>query len=489
MKPLKLALSGLLKLNLEINLMYLIQTKRKVQKKLKAQKMKLILFLVASFIAIPSVANMSVQLTSPDWAFLLKNEPWAESETQFFPGERGFAREVQKLFSQGNKTALIEKLKSRKMKGDSAALLLLRGQVFLKLKDYPQAEQALVIALNEAPNFALAHRSLSIVYLFDKQYEKARQHLTNTLEFGVTDAQVYGQLAYVHLQLNQAASAVAGYQYALFLEPSNRQWKQGLLYALIETQALDQAQALVDEMLQVSPENSQLWLQRGQISLQKGRVEQAIASVEAALLLGVNDANNIAFAAQLHIKNGSPRRAVELLGDNSDKLIAGGKIDELDQIAQWLAFENDWQKLAQLMKAVDVKSSKVSARYRSRFSVYQAKMLLANRSNQKSSNVSARKYLTVAIESDPSNGEALLTLAHVLQNMNHNEQATIYYTRAQSLPTYKERALLGRSQLAIDGQQYQEALRLLRQVIHHNPMRTDVLANIDALENLVRSQS
>jgi len=467
-----------LKLNLENNLMYLIQ---------KIQRMVL---LCAAFIAMPSVANMSVQLTSPNWEFLLKNEPWAESETQFLPGERSFAREVQKLFAQENKSALIQELKSRDMKGDSAALLLLRGQVFLKLKDYKQAEQALTAALKESPNFALAHRSLSIVYLFDKQYEKARRHLTNTLEFGVTDAQVYGQLAYVHLQLNQAASAVAGYQYALFLEPNNRQWKQGLLYALIETQALDQAQAIVDEILQTSPENSQLWLQRGQISLKKGRSQQAIASIETALLLGVNDANNIAFAAQLHIKSGSPRRAVELLGTHSDKLIAAGKIDELDQIAQWLACENDWQKLAQLVKAIDVKNSKISARYHSRFSVYQAKILLAkNSSNKKSPNSSARNYLKAAIASDPSNGEALLTLAHVLQNMNHNEQATIYYTRAQALPTFKERALLGRSQLAIDGQQYQEALRLLRQVIHHNPMRTDILANISALENLVRSQS
>jgi tetratricopeptide (TPR) repeat protein len=464
--------------------MYLNPNKRNIH------KMKFILILIAAFITTPSVANISVKLTSPDWTFLLKNDPWAESETQFFPGELSFAREVQKLFAENNKIALIEKLKSRNMKDDSAALLLLRGQVFLKLKDYKQAEQALVASLKEAPNFALAHRSLSIVYLFDKQYEKARQHLTSTLEFGVTDAQVYGQLAYVHLQLNQAASAVAGYQYALFLEPNNKQWKQGLLYAFIETQALDQAQALVDEMLQISSENSQLWLQRGQISLQKGRVQQAIASIETALLLGVNDANNIAFAAQLHIKNGSSRRAVELLGNNSDKLITAGKIDELDQIAQWLAFENDWKKLAHLLKSINVKSSKVSARYRSRFSVYQAKILLGNpHSNQKSSKASAEKYLKVAIASDPTNGEALLTLAHVLQSMDRHEQATIYYTRAQALPQYKERALLGRSQLAIDGQQYHEAISLLRQVIQHNPMRTDVAANIDALENLVRSQS
>jgi len=402
----------------------------------------------------------------------------------------GEKAQVQTLITQDNKTTLLEILKNRSMEEDSAALLLLRGQVYLKLKDYKQAEKALVAALQKAPNFALAHRSLSIVYLFNKSYKKARKHLTSTLEFGVSDAQVYGQLAYIHLQLNQAASAISGYQYALLLEPENRQWKQGLLYALIETQALDQAQSIVDEMLQDDNENSQLWLQRAQIALQKGRTQQSIASIETALLLGVNDANNIAFAAKLHIQNGSPRRAVELLGSNSQKLIAAGKIKEIDQIAQWLAFENDWQKLSKLMNAVNVKGNKLPAKYRSRFAVYQAKMMLAKEtSKKKASYLTARKYLKKALNSDPTNGEALLTLAQVLKETNHNEQSTIYYTRAQALPEFKERALLGRSQLAIDGQQYNEALRLLRQVIKHNPKRTDVLSNIGALENLVRSQT
>ena len=461
--------------------MYLLQ---------KTQKIRQIMLLCVALVSLPALANINVKLTSPQWEFLLKNEPWGESDTQFLPGERSYARQVQTLITQDNKTALLDILKNRNMEEDSAALLLLRGQVYLKLKDYKQAEKALVAALQKAPNFALAHRSLSIVYLFNKSYKKARKHLTSTLEFGVSDAQVYGQLAYIHLQLNQAASAISGYQYALLLEPENRQWKQGLLYALIETQALDQAQSIVDEMLQDDNENSQLWLQRAQIALQKGRTQQSIASIETALLLGVNDANNIAFAAKLHIQNGSPRRAVELLGSNSQKLIAAGKIKEIDQIAQWLAFENDWQKLSKLMNAVNVKGNKLPAKYRSRFAVYQAKMMLAKEtSKKKASYLTARKYLKKALNSDPTNGEALLTLAQVLKETNHNEQSTIYYTRAQALPEFKERALLGRSQLAIDGQQYNEALRLLRQVIKHNPKRTDVLSNIGALENLVRSQT
>jgi len=142
------------------------------------------------------------------------------------------------------------------------------------------------------------------------------------------------------------------------------------------------------------------------------------------------------------------------------------------------------------MNAVNVKGNKLPAKYRSRFAVYQAKMMLAKEtSKKKASYLTARKYLKKALNSDPTNGEALLTLAQVLKETNHNEQSTIYYTRAQALPEFKERALLGRSQLAIDGQQYNEALRLLRQVIKHNPKRTDVLSNIGALENLVRSQT
>ena len=457
------------------------------------QSIQVLILSLAILPAASTWADIAIKLQAPEWTFLLQNQPVGETQAQLTSGESSFARSIQPLLVAQDHAAIIQAFEKRDITRDSAALRLLRGQVLLSLKRYQAAEKALQAALEIMPDLASAHRSLSMVYTVKKQYPQARTHLTRSIELGVADAQVYGQLAFVNLQLGQAASALAGYQYALFLDADNDQWRQGLLYALIQSQAFDQAQALVDELLKNAPNNADLWLQRGQLALQQSRPQQAIASLETALKLGVKDADNIAITAQLHIQSGSPRRAVDLLSERFTTLVKAEKVDVLDQVAAWLAYQQDWHQLARLTRALNRSKAKLPARYQSRFAVYNAQLALSDDvgSGNKPSNKKqkfAHKYLQAAIKSDPANGEALLLLATLLRDQSRHERAVLYYVRAEALPLFKERALLGRAQLEIDRQNYREALRSLRAVAQASPHRSDVIANIQSLENLVRAQ-
>ncbi len=459
------------------------------------------LLLVLNFIVTPALADIEVTLNDPDWSFLLHNQLPAQTDAQLASNESSFARQIQPLLAAQDHGAILKAFASRDIANDSAALRQLRGQVLLSLKRYKEAEQALLAALQLMPDLALAHRSLSMAYMIEKRYRPAREHLRRSIELGVADAQVYGQLAFVNLQLGQAASAIAGYQTALFMDADNDQWRQGLLFALINSQAFDQAQALLDEMLQDNPQNADLWLQRGQIALKQERPLQALGSMEAALALGEKQVENIITTAQLHIQSGSPRRAVDLLSDNITQLVGRGahgdrhndagnnaknpsRIEVIDQISAWLAFQQDWEGLGQLMRALDNSKSRLPATYESRFEVYRAQLALAKHDSKR-----ARGKLQRAIDADPGNGEALLTLATLLRDQNRAEQALLYYVRAEALPRYRERSRLGRAQLEIDRQNYPEALRLLRQVAQANPSRSEILGNIQSLENLIRNQT
>lgn len=447
--------------------------------------MTLLLLALTSLAVAPLChAAIEVALTEPQWKFLLENQPLAETEARLESSESNFAEEIQPLLAAQNHTAVMQAFENRSIDDDSAALRLLRGQILLNLRRYDDAEQALNAALQLMPNLALAHRSLSMVHMLEKRYQKASDHLRKAIELGVADAQVYGQLAYVNLQLGQAASAVAGYQYALFLEPDNGQWRQGLLYAFISSQAFDQAQALLEEMLRIDSENADLWLQRGQIALKQERPVQALSSLEMALQLGEKSVENLSTTAQLHIQSGSPQRAVALLANNIREFTGNqSNIDVVDQISSWLAFQQDWDELDKLLGALAQSKAKSPPHYQSRFDVYRAQLSLS-----KGEKKQARSRLEQAIKSDPTNGEALLTLATLLRDQNINERALLYYVRAEALPLHKERALLGRAQLEIDRQNFAEALRLLRVVVQSNPARSDVLTNIQSLENLVRNQ-
>ncbi len=428
-------------------------------------------------------AAINIKLQEPRWEFLLNNQYASKTDAQLSSNESTFARKIQPLLAEQKHAEVLQAFAERSLENDSAALQLLRGQVLLNMRKIKEAETALKAALKSVPDLALAHRSLSLVYMLDKRYQPARQHLTRSIELGVADAQVYGQLAFVNLQLDKAASAVAGYQYALLLDPDNTQWHQGLLYALIKAQAFDQAQALLEEALQSDPDNPDLWLQRGQIALKQERSLQALSSLEVALGLGENSAENIATAAQLHIQNGSPKRAVVLLADNIQQLIQGSqnKIEVVEQICGWLAYQQDWHQLNKILRSLKQKKVRLPAITQSRFDVYDAQIALSKGELKR-----AHKQLKKAIAADPTNGEALLSLAKILRKQEQADRALLFYVRAAALPLFKERALLNHAQLEIDRKNYTEALRVLRLVVQANPARTDVQANIQSLENLGR---
>ena len=431
--------------------------------------------------------EIQFELTEPAWHFLVENYPLHETEATLDSSESEFASVVQPLLSNGNHEAVVQAFEGRDINDDSAALRLLRGQVLLNLRRTQEAEAALLSALELMPDLALAHRSLSMVYLITERYQEARAHLTRSIELGVSDAQLYGQLAFANLELGNAASAVSGYQMASYLDPENNQWRQGLLYALINSHAYDQAQGLLEEMIKTSPDNKDLWLQRSQIALNQEREMQALSSIEQAIALGEVGPANLVIASQLHIKIGSQVRAVDLLADNMVALMTADPdsgAETVDQIGSWLAGQQDWEGLARLMSSLADSSVSVSDLMASRFAVYRAQVALSRDALQ-----DANDHLQSALTQDPANGEALLTLASVLRDQERADAALSYYVRAESLPVFKERAMIGRAQLEIDRQNYEEALRVLRQVVRSSPNRADIMANIRSLESLVRNRS
>ena len=432
-------------------------------------------------------ASPQVKLSDPRWEFLLANAPsvFGLQQPELRANEASVLRELQPLLAAQNYKAVATQLNARPLGDDSTALQLLRGQVLLQLRDYAGAKAALTAAVTTMPNAANTHRSLSLVYLMEQNYAAARKHLSRALELGSQDAEAYAQLAYVNLQSGHGFGAIAGYQQALFLKPDNRQWQRGLAYALNQSGAYSSAQQLTDDMLTTTPEDADLWLLRSQIALQQNRVNEALSSLEVAIRLGDNTPANQLLAAQLHLQHGSSERAVSLLEANLKQLQKGDTqalLVTLEQVSSWLAHEKRWQTLARLLTAVDQAPS-LSAEARTAFAVPRARALMVNNKLQ-----AAQQALATAISQNPTLGEALLLQAEVHIALNLSERAQLYYQRAQALPKFRERALLGQAQLAINRKAYAQALPLLREALLQNPNRSDLAANIRALETLVRNE-
>jgi tetratricopeptide (TPR) repeat protein len=434
-------------------------------------------------------AALQVKLAEPDWQFLLFSQPVNPSSAQLESNERSFAQQIQPLLNAQNYQEVAKAFSNRELNQDSAALQQLRGQVMLSLKRYDEAELALKSALKKSPNLALAHRSLSMLYMLKKDYTQARIHLTRSIELGVADAQLFGQLAFVNLNSQHAASAIAGYQQALYLEPENSQWQQGLLYAWLNSHNFAAAQRLVEDMLEQGKHDNptELWLLRSQIAMQQQQPQIALSSLEIALQLAPQDTSNTLLAAKLHVQHGSVARAVELLGD-SLPTVTESELPEvmaaLDQILPWLlsqsaADKNQQRHAAALLEASS--SLKIKGLYQAKLNLYRGQLAL-----QQNHTDNAKRYLMQAIEQEPLLGDALLALAKVYQKLNLSQQAELYFVRASAIPQVKLQALLANAQLQIEQSNYPQALELLQQAVRVEPNRRDLQHNVRELQKIVR---
>ena len=435
----------------------------------------------------PQPLKIELTLANPHWHLALDNKILSALDVELQPHEMGFARQIQPLMAANNYQAIANLFKTRELNNDGTALQLLRGQILLMLKDLPNAELAFKASLKTMPDLAKAHQGLSLLYMQTQHYVKAQQHLIRSIELGRADAQVYAQLGFIHVQNDQPWSAIAAYRQALMLQPQQAQYQKGLLFALIESGDLTQARVLLKELINKTPNDAQLWLQRGQIALQQGDQQQALTNIEISLKLQPTDHSNQLLAAQLHLNQGSSARAVELLKlalINLPKKQEKSALAVTLQTLNWLIVQQQWPLAEQLIKQAKTIKSKFSPQQQAQFSVYSAQLSIEN--NQLNT---ALTQLNQAITIDPNLGDALLSLANLYQQKNQLTQAKLMYVRAQSLPDFQLSAWLGLAQLEIDSQHYKAALTHLRKALKANPQRNDTITNIRALEKLVRHES
>ncbi|MFA3791890.1 tetratricopeptide repeat protein [Aliiglaciecola sp. SL4] len=431
-------------------------------------------------------ADVQVELTEPNWQFLLESAPVSPVSAQLPPAEKGFARDIQPLLTQQDFNAVAKAFEPRSLENDSAALQQLRGQVMLSLKRYDEAEEALKAALQQMPNLALAHRSLSMLYMLNKNYSEARKHLSRSIELGVADAQLYGQLAFINLNSQQPAAAIAGYQQALYLQPDNLQWQQGLLYAWLNSHNFNAAQRLVEDMIEQGQHQNphELWLLRSQIALQRNHPEQALSSLEVALQLTPKDLSNSLLAAKLHVQHGSIPRAIELLKlslGNDDVVESAEYWATLRQVLPWLLNQQRYTSVDSLLVATT--GVEIPTDFQAELNLYRGQIAVARNANDR-----ALKYFSRAIKQDPLLPEAVLAIAKLYQSQNQYQQAENYFVRASTLPQVQQQALVAHAQMQIEQRQFQQAVNLLQQVVKLDPNRRDIKHNISELQKIIRQE-
>ncbi|NWO06896.1 MAG: tetratricopeptide repeat protein [Alteromonadaceae bacterium] len=441
-------------------------------------------FLVVALLSVNKgvkAEQLAPVIDAPQWALTLQQRLDGESKT-LTTQERELLTELQPVIEQQQYQQALQQL-NREAIGESALLLGLRGQVNLALKNFSEAESDLKAALTLNPDNLAALQNLATVYLSRQELEKARPYLVKTLQTGAISAQLYGQLGYINLQTALPMSAISAYEKALMLEPDNKQWSQGLLYALVQSGATSRANALVEELLQQQPNDAVLWLQRAQLAMEQKHYQKAISSLESAVHLQSNNLKGQLQLASLHAQSGSLHRAAEILQtinteDFNNDDINSRYLATLQQVAQKLIANEQWQLFEKLYD--DINQSNLSP------TQHAGVLFLNAKYHQRRGNIEqAEKTFKQLLQVDPANGTGLIQLANLNYERGHLTQAQLLYQRASSIKEVEEQANMGLAQIAIDQKDYRKALELLQRIYNNNPGRTELRDNIRTLEGLL----
>ncbi|MFT7560828.1 MAG: tetratricopeptide (TPR) repeat protein [Flavobacteriales bacterium] len=436
---------------------------------------------VLSPLSFAGIQKIEIELS--DAIFVLPNfeGPYRRREASIAPSEYEMAEEIRMLLDNDNKKEVLASLGKFYDIELSPAMQTLKAQVYFSLKDYDQAERHYLNVLKRMPELVRVHSDLGRLYLIKNDYAKARKYFANAIGFGENSAGIHGQLAYINLEMYGAFSAISGYQQALALDPTNKQWRQGLLVALIQAKMYEAASALIREQLNLDPGDIDLWLNQASLALQQDNSTLALNSLEMAILLGDKKPKNLTAAAQLHMQHHSYDRAVDLL----EKNLTTSKLDMsvLSQYLSWMEQAKMWCKAKKLLSNAETKVSTLSRQDQSIY-YYHAARISENSKNISKAELSFDK----SIELNPLNGKALIAYAkHNKENKNHTK-SELLYIRAEAISEYEKPAMLGRIQLYLEMQDYQSALTHLINAVTKYPDLIHLKNNIDVVENIIRTK-
>ncbi|TLX48744.1 hypothetical protein C1E24_02420 [Pseudoalteromonas phenolica] len=428
-----------------------------------------------------SYSQFKIEVAPPTFVLPQFTGPYTEKEANIAPEELETAEHLKSLLEQGKREQVLKELEAFYEIELSVAMIMLKAQLYFALEDYDKAEQAYLSSLSRSPQLIRAHSDLGQLYLLKGKLEKAREHFSNAISYGSQDALIYGQLAYLNLSLHGPYSAISAYQQALSLEPTQEQWQQGLFIALTQAKMYPAAQALLSELIAKHPNDHKLWLNQAILKLELDNNVEALASLEMAILLGNEQQNNYKIAAQLHMQLDSFDRAVELISYHLNNFDL--EMNSLNTYLTWLGQRGLWSQSQEILASLETKVQTMSAHKQS--VIYFHHALIAQQLN---STPKAVENFKLSIEKNPNNGMALIEYANYLASNKQFTQAETLLLRAEALNDSKKEALLARAQLYVDLQNYQAALKTLKNIANQYKETKGIWQQITLIENIIKTK-
>lgn len=346
--------------------------------------------------------------------------------------------------------------------------------------------EAAVAAYREAvvkhPRFRRAWGNLALACARSGDFSGAIEGFSRVVALGGADSTTYALLGIAHTNQRDYLAAESAFRMATLLDPASQEWRMGLAECLFKQGRFDDAVALCDSLLAVSPERAELWLLQANAHARMGRPLDAAENLEVLHGLGKGTPDTFNLLGDIYVNerlfdlaresyarafesapDAGARRAVRAAGD----LAARGALDEsrtlIERVEELAAASLDESLRMQVLKL-------------------RARIAVASGAGDEQVRI-----LEQIVALDPLDGEALLLLGQHYGRSGDPERAVLYFDRASGMPEHEAEAARGKAQVFVRMGLYADALPLLRKAQTLDP-RESVQQYLEQVERFATAR-
>lgn len=404
----------------------------------------------------------------------------SDAEPRMTPEEQAAYREkVVPLLREDSKKA-ISTLEGLAKPGASAVFDFTLGNVYFQNEDLTNAVKHFEAALAKFPDYRRAQKNLGFALMRDGKYAEAIKPLTRTIALDGSDGKVFGLLGFAYMNQGRYVSAEAAYRQALVFEPENVDFKLGSVKCAVSTANYDYALALIDELIQQSPERDTLWTLQANIFIQKDQPAKAAVSLEMLRRLGKATPQNLFLLGDLYMTQESRDLALAVYLEAVEK-DGGQNLAKALRPAQILVSRGAWDEARTLFAKIRGTGSGLSGADELKLLKLESKVAMSNGEGDK-----AIETIEQIIQKDPLDGEALLLAGDYYARNAQPEKAEFRYETAGKISGFEADAFVKHAQLLLQSQKYALAAEFLRKAQKVKP-RDNVQRYLEKVEQLAKA--
>ena len=190
-----------------------------------------------------------------------------------------------------------------------------RGQLFVRSRNYNEAQSALQAALAANPNYAPAYRELGEMYYFAGKYDQALENYRKFTSMAENTSETRAKFASFLFLTKDYAGTIKEAQEVLKRDPNNQVMNRVLAYSLYETDKNEEAIKAMENYFKVADQSKILgsdYAYYGRMLAQAGKNDLAQTNFDKALQLDPENTELMDDIASFYAKQKSYDKAIPL---------------------------------------------------------------------------------------------------------------------------------------------------------------------------------